>query len=108
MIPFVHIPVTDSGNDKDQTSTCFENTIELYEIANHVTQYQQLHRYGNRQDSLGLPPLFQAREPFDSISQLDACIDKWEQRLPQHLRYGHLPSDASQVSHMQSAYLRLR
>lgn len=86
-------------------------TLELYEVANRfmVARTPNYHSFGN---DLGLPPLSQASDDFDTVMQLDQCLVEWEDNLPGNLRlrtFQDAPgSQTSSATYRQCIVLRLR
>lgn len=86
-------------------------TLELYEVANRfmVSRTPDYHAFGN---DLGLAPLHQASNDFDTVMQLDQCLVKWEESLPDNLRLCMFPdgpdSHTSSIIQRQRVVLRLR
>lgn len=86
-------------------------TLELYEVANRfmVARTPNYHSFGK---DLGLPPLSRASDDFDTVMQLDQCLVKWEDNLPDNLclrtfRDG-TGSQSSSATYRQCVVLRLR
>lgn len=86
-------------------------TLELYEVANRfmVARTPNYHSFGN---DLGLPPLSQASDDFNTVMQLDQCLVKWEDNLPENLRLptirNRTGSQTSSATYRQCVVLRLR
>lgn len=86
-------------------------TLELYEVANRfmVSRTPSYHAFDN---DLGLAPLHQTSDDLDTVMQLDQCLAKWEENLPDNLRLGIFPdgpnSQSSSIIQRQRVVLRLR
>ncbi|KAF4625816.1 hypothetical protein G7Y89_g12348 [Cudoniella acicularis] len=85
----------------------FTKMLELYEIANHI-MLSQMPACGNLGDRLGLPRLYQNDEYFNTVLQLDACLNKWEKNNHQLLTLEIPQGDVDVVLQIQGVILRLR
>lgn len=86
-------------------------TLELYEVANRFmfARTPNYHSFGR---DLGLPPLSQASDDFHTVMQLDQCLVKWKDNLPDRLRFRTFrdgtDSQSGSATYRQCVVLRLR
>jgi len=101
--------IVNDSNGQPLVSSAFYFTrmLEVYEIANHII-LSQTPPENNFGDKLGLPRLYQNEDPFGTLVQLDACLDKWEKSLPQPLRLGTSQGNPDDASNRQGVLLHLR
>jgi hypothetical protein len=92
------------GSDHVSSTQYFTKMLELYEISNYTMLSQS--PAGSSLDTLGLPRC-QNLGYFDSVVQLDSCLDKWDKRVPEALRLGS-QGNSDETSYRQAFLLRLR
>ena len=100
--------LTTEGREGEESMGYFNKTMELYEIYNYITISQHLHIQSRLSSKLGLPPLQQSQDPLTYLSQLDACLERWESRLIPSLKYEKFRGNVKDPSYRQAVYLRLR
>ena len=80
---------------------------ELHEIGNQI-QLAQIQTRNNLAARLGLPRLYQQDEYHTVAVQLDACLNKWENGLPNDWKLPNLPNVVDRTSRAERYLLHLR
>ncbi|KAF5009891.1 hypothetical protein FDECE_3918 [Fusarium decemcellulare] len=78
--------------------------LELYEIGNQI-QLAQTQRLATK---LGLPRLYQHQEYYNVAVELDACLNRWEDNLPNDWKLQNLQDVVDRASRAERYVLHLR
>lgn len=81
--------------------------LELHEICNQI-QLAQTQTRNTLAARLGLPRLYQQDEYHAVAVQLDACLNKWEDGLPDSWKLQNLPKAVDRASRAERYLLHLR
>lgn len=81
--------------------------LEIYEIGNQIqlAQTQTRNTFGTK---LGLPRPYQQEQYHSVAVQLDACIDRWEDKFPTYWKLQNLPQVVDRVSRTHGYLLQIR
>ncbi|PYH90905.1 hypothetical protein BO71DRAFT_452448 [Aspergillus ellipticus CBS 707.79] len=97
------IPRTDSGQDTEYMT----RGMELHEIGNQI-QLAQTQTRSRPSARLGLPRLYQHDEYHAVAVQLDACLNQWEDSLPDGWKLHRLANAVDRTSRVEGYLLQLR
>ena len=81
--------------------------LELHEIGNHI-QLAQTQTRNDVTAKLGLPRLYQQYEYHTVAVQLDGCLNKWENGLPNDWKLQNLPKVVDRTARAGRYLLHLR
>lgn len=81
--------------------------LEIYEIGNQIqlAQTQTRNTFGAK---LGLPRPYRQEQYHSVAVQLDACLDRWENKLPTYWQLQYLPQVVDRVSRTHGYLLQIR
>lgn len=98
---------TPSNEIHQEKSNVEHRFLELYEIGNQIqlAQTQSRNTFGVK---WGLPRPYQQEQYHSVAVQLDACLDRWESKLPVHWKLENLPQVVDRVSRTHGYLLQIR
>ncbi|GAM41975.1 hypothetical protein TCE0_043f15536 [Talaromyces pinophilus] len=97
-------PLNGSQQDMSHVEQLY---LEIYEIGNQIqlAQTQTRNTFGAK---LGLPRPYQQEQYHSVAVQLDACIDRWEDKFPTYWKLQNLPQVVDSVSRTHGYLLQIR
>lgn len=101
---FNSIPSNESQQDTGHVEHLH---LELYEIGNQI-QLAQTQTRNAFSAKLGLPHPYQQEQYHAVVVKLDACLDKWENKLPSHWKWQNLPQIIDRESRTHGYLLHTR
>lgn len=97
-------PLNDSQQDKSRIEHLY---LEIYEVGNQI-QLAQTQTRNTFAAKLGLPRPYQQEQYHAVAMQLDACLDKWENKLPIYWKLQNLPQVVDRESRTHGYLLHIR
>lgn len=97
-------PLDDSQQEMSHVEHLY---LEIYEIGNQIqlAQTQTRNTFGAK---LGLPRPYRQEQYHSVAVQLDACLDRWENKLPTYWQLQYLPQVVDRVSRTHGYLLQIR
>lgn len=92
--------------------TFFVKSVRLYEIMNRIINELYGSMNGPSKTKRGTPesdnPEEEADDDLDIVVRLDRCLNRWESRIPPHLKWEQLSANGDEIHKRQTVILRMR